>query len=278
MKKILSVLCGASAVLALASCGGKTTTTQQKVVDDLSKNVELKLNMAYGNAQRTVTYNQAKPLTLADGKTSVVQGQLKPMWQHVQKEVNATLVDVTIQDQKTKDMITTAAATGFSDAVVYGGSSCAENFMSYGVDGKFESISDLIDLGLMPDFEKYLKANPDFEKAITAYDGNIYHIPYIAEVGEYARDFHMRESWVKRLLDDNTQIFDTNTVLTTYYDGFWTGSNARTGENGGTVTPKTGINIQKKTNQNIITIMNGLSIKNGNTLANALINYIKGKG
>lgn len=102
--------------------------------------------------------------------------------------------DVTVQDQKAKDMITTAAATGFSDATVYGGNSIGESLMSYGTQGMFVSISKLIDQGNLPNFKAYLEKNPNVKSAITAYDGQIYHIPYIAEIGQYARDFHMRKA------------------------------------------------------------------------------------
>ena len=40
--------------------------------------------------------------------------------------------------------------------------------------------------GYMPNFKAYLDANPDVKTAITAYDGNIYHAPYIAELNNFA--------------------------------------------------------------------------------------------
>ncbi len=276
-KRIIGTLLGACAVATLVACGGGSNnpTTTQKVSDDLTKNVELKLNMAYGNQQRTVTYQQSTPLVMPDGNTSIVQGQLKPMWQEIGKNLNINFKDITVQAQKSSEMITTAAATGFTDAVVYGGNNISDKLMSYGVNGNFVSISSLIQKGLMPDLERYLNENPNVKKYITAYDGNIYHIPYIAEVGQFARDFHMRQSWVEKLLDASDKAnYDTGTKIDVKYNGFWTGDKARTGSNGGTVTPKTGVNITKKTNQNIITLMNNLSVKDGDSLAKCLVQYI----
>lgn len=276
MKKKLILSMVALTLVGLVSCNGKQNSSSgslETVTDDLTKNVALKLNLAYGNRNQTLTYQQNNPLTLADGQTVITQGNLKPMWQYVAKEINATITDVATQDQKATEMITTAAATGFNDADIYGGNNIASKLMEYGVQGKFVNLSEMIAKGLMPDFERYLNANPNIKSSITAYDGNIYHVPYIAEVGEFARDFHMRESWVTKLLDVSTTTYDT-TTFTTYYKGFWTGDNARTGTNGGEVTPKTGVKITKKTNKNIITLMNELPVKNGSTLAECLKTYI----
>lgn len=76
------------------------------------------------------------------------------------------------------------------------------------------------------------------------------------------------------LLDEADAAYDTSTSLETYYDGFYVGDNVRTGSNGGTVTPKDGVQITKKTDQSIIEIQNALSAKNGETLTKALTQYI----
>ena len=41
----------------------------------------------------------------------------------------------------------------------------------------------------MPDVQAYLEANPNVAAAITAFDGGIYHLPYVAEIDNYARVF-----------------------------------------------------------------------------------------
>ena len=118
------------------SSSSKSTSTPQ-ISDDLSKPVSLRLNLAYGNRNQTLTYQYNTPLTMPDGVTVISQGQLKPMWSYVAKEINASFKDVTTQDQKASQMITTAAATGFKDADIYGGNSIADNLMNYGIKGKF---------------------------------------------------------------------------------------------------------------------------------------------
>ena len=133
-----------------------------------------------------MTYNQSTPLELPNG-TTVSAGQLKPMWQKLEEDLNAKFTDVAVQDQKSNDMMKTAAANNFRDAEIYGGGSIATQLMGYGVDGKFANLTDLMANGKLPHFKAYLEKNPMIKTSITAYDGNIYHVPYIAEVGTYAK-------------------------------------------------------------------------------------------
>ncbi len=250
-----------------------SSAVAQPKEEDLSKQVELKFNLAYGNKNRTMTFNQSTPMTLADGSV-ITAGMLKPMWQEVEKKFNVKIVDVGIQDAKANDMINTESTSGFTGANIYGGNGVATQLMGYGAQGYFTNLSDLMEQGLMPNFKAYLDRNPNVRKAITCYDGSIYFIPYIAEIGTIGRTFCIRGSWVTRLLDGSTSGFDT-AAFTTYVKPFYVGDNARVGANGGTVTPKEGIQITKKSAEDIIEIQNNLPVKNGKTLADALISYIK---
>ncbi len=247
----------------------------QEVQDqtDLTDHVELKFNFAVGNKSRTMTYNQESPLTLPDG-TVVSAGMLKPMWSYVEEKLNSTFTDVTVQDIKSSDMIQTESTSNFAGANIYGGEGISERLMYYGTEGKFVNLSEMMEQGYMPNFKEYLEENPAVKTAITAYDGNIYHVPYIAELNQFARVFNIRGSWVTKLLDDEAAVYDTSDY-TVYYEGYYVGDNKRTGENGGTVTPKEGIQITKKTDESIIEIQNGLEVKNGETLTKALIQYIR---
>lgn len=254
-----------------APAGGETTAAPQ-VETDLTETVDIKVNFAAGNKSRTMTYNQESPLTLPD-ESVVSAGMLKPMWTYVGNELNVKFEDVTVQDIKATDMIQTESTSNFAGANIFGGNSIAERLMYYGTEGKFVNLSEKMAEGYLPNFNAYLNENPDVKAAITAYDGNIYHIPYIAELNQFARTFVIRGSWVTDLLDAEGAAYDTD-GFDTYYEGFYTGDNKRTGDNGGTVTPKEGIDIVKKTDANIIEIQNALDVKNGETLTNALIQYI----
>ena len=245
----------------------KTEATATSL-DDMSVNVPLKFNLSYGNKDRTMTYNQSSPLTLSNGDV-VSAGMLKPVWSYIAEQENSTFKDVSIQDAKATDMIKTESTSNFSGANIYGGNSIATTLMAYGAQGKFVALNKLMDQGQMPHFKAYLDANPDIRKSITAYDGNIYQVPYIAEIGNFARTYLCRASWITGLLDASNANYDTK-AFTTYYDGFYTGDHARQN----TVTPKDGVSITKKTNESIIEIQNNLSVKNGATLTKALIDYI----
>lgn len=239
---------------------------------DMSKEVTLKFNYAYGSQDKMITYQQSTPLTLPDG-TIITAGDLKPMWSYLAGEMNSKFVDVTVPGQKGAEMITTEAATNFAGANIYGGQTIGSSLMLYGAQGKFVNLKDKMAEGKLPAFSAYLAENPDVRKAITSYDGNIYHIPYISEVGSVARAMVMRSNWITMLLDAGDAAYDEKT-FTTAYEGYYIGSNARTGANGGTVTPKDGVTVAKKTNESIIEIQNGLEVKNGKTLTEALVKYI----
>lgn len=258
------------ALLMLAACILPAAASADA---DLSQKVTLTFNYAYGSQDKMITYQQANPLTLPDG-TVVTAGDLKPMWSYLAGLMNADFVEVTVPGQKGADMITTECASNFSGANIYGGQSMGSSLMLYGAQGKFVNLSEKLEEGKLPAFKAYLDENPDVRKAITAYDGNIYHIPYISEVGEIARAMIMRGDWVMALLDAEGAAYDENDFATAY-NGYWVGDNARVGENGGIVTPKEGIAVEKKTSQNIIEIQNALEVKNGKTLTEAFIQYIR---
>lgn len=258
--------------------GGNTPPVQiaDQVEDktDLTEHVAIKINYAAGNKSRTISYNQESPLTLPDG-TVVIAGMLKPTWSQLQTTLNCDITDVTLQDQKASEMIDTASTTNFTEANLFGGNSIAEDLMYYGTEGKFVNLVDMMNQGYMPNFRKYLSENPDIRNAITAYDGNIYYAPYIAEVDTFARVFNLRQTWVTDLLDVSDAAYDTDVDLTTYYNGFYIGDNVRAGANGGTVTPKEGVSVTKKTDQSIIELQNALAVKNGKTLTETFLQYIK---
>jgi hypothetical protein len=253
---------------ATEKSGQDANSMESSVKDDLSVNVPLKFNLSYGNKSRTMTYNQSSPLKLSNGEV-VTAGMLKPVWSTVAKKCNSTFTDVSIQDAKASDMIKTASTSNFSEANIFGGNSIATDLMAYGAEGKFVALNKLMDQGLMPNFKAYLDKDPGVKSSITAYDGNIYQVPYIAEVGTFARTFVCRENWITNLLDASGAKYDTS-AFKTYYNGFYVGKNARKN----TVTPKKGIKITKKTNESIIEIQNNLPVKNGKTLTEAFVSYI----
>lgn len=252
-KIITSVALAAVSAFTLAGCKN----------DDSTGGV-LKMNLAYGDTKKTLTYDMSSPITMPDG-TVVSSGDLKPMWQYVEKQLNIDIQDVTVQSQKASEMITVNAANQFADATIFGGNSVADDLMAHGANGLFIELDEHLDE--MPNLKKYLDANPNVKSAITAYDGHIYHLPYVAEIGNYARLYHVRQSWVTNLLDAQKPNYDTTAVGQTYVEPYYTSANPRAKEIEGRPT--------KKTDENIIEIQNALEVKNGQTYTEALISYIK---
>lgn len=234
MKKYLTLLMMLAMTLGLAACSGKklpTETNNQETVTKEPSNTEtpsageknlnltdtLKINYAVGNNQRTLTYNQSTPLTMPDGKV-VVQGDLKPMWQYVSEQLGFQLQDVAVQDQKAEEMIQIAAATSFTDATVYGGAQ-GQVYMQYGTQGYLLDLNKRLDD--MPDFKAYIEKYPNIKSSITASDGGIYYIPYVAEIGNYARGFHGRQTWISGLLDSDASLESETKTLKVAYEGYW---------------------------------------------------------
>ncbi len=292
-KNLCALLATAMMITSLAGCiappadivlsGGATATTGTANTDvtDLTSltitaptadAVTLKMSLAYGNTSRTMTYNQQNPLTLSDG-TVITSGQLKPTWQFTAGRLNINFIDIAEQSAAATDMITTASTTGFTEAQIYGGNSIADLLVDYGSQGYFVALDEMMDQGYLPNFQAYLEENSTIRSSITAYDGHIYYVPYVSEIGSAAREWIARDEWPVMLLDGGYTL-DTHVEITSYYKGFYVGDNARTGSNGGAVTPMVGVTITKATDENIIEIQNALNVKNGETLTAALIDYI----
>lgn len=225
---------------------GNTNNGEKETTDELKVAKAIDLNIALGNNQRTITYQQSTPLKLPDGRV-ITQGELKPVWQFIQDKLGIQLNDITVQDQRASEMMDTAAATGFSNSIIYGGDNVAERLMNFGAQGYFINLKEHLDI--MPNFAKYLSDNPDISKAITAYNGGIYHVPYVAEINNYARVFNGRASWVTALLDSKDALENETATLKVHYKGYWTTRHAdnvialqNEAANNGTLNRETALN------------------------------------
>jgi len=217
--------------------------------DSLSVANTLKINFAMGNIYKTMTYQHKKSLELPDG-TTITQGDLKPTWQYIQKTLGITIVDATIQDQSAGTMINAEKKAGFTDATIFGGNSCAEKLMNYGAQGYFINLKKY--LKYMPNLTRYLNNNPDIAKAITAYDGGIYHLPYVAEINNYARVVNARSNWITGLLDSTTNLVTETDTLTVAYNGYWNRNPTNVidlqnkASQGGRLNQKTALSVLKR--------------------------------
>ncbi len=268
LKKIISVTL--LTAIFTTSCGTNNVEVKEgdKVVNnnvvtnkesaENLESIELKVNIVTGNNFRTITYNQADPLELPSGEV-VVAGDLKPLWSYIGNELSIEFSDVAIQDQKAVDMIQLEAATGFKSADIFGGGeggSLADLLMTYGTQGYFVDLNEHMDN--MPNFSAYLEDNPGIKKVITAYDGGIYYIPYVAEINNYARVMIVRNNLTELLLDG--EAMEEDEVLTVSYEPYWSDDKLRN-------------------STNVIDLQNEAAAANGGKLTaeiarNVLINYI----
>lgn len=213
-RKITGAILAGLSVLTLAGCRSKIPVDPDP--GQTGSKTELRINFATGNALKTLTYNTGSPITLPDGSI-YTNGQLKPVWSYISNQLNISIKDVTVQGQTASNMIQIAAATNFEDAEIYGGN-VAETFMQYGARDKLINLLDYQDK--LPDFMDYLEEYPLIKQQITAYDGGIYHIPYVAEMDEFSKVFYGRYNWVEVLLDTDDVLPETKT-LDIAYEGYW---------------------------------------------------------
>ncbi|MDR3335049.1 MAG: hypothetical protein LBT13_09230 [Treponema sp.] len=217
-----SIIAVVVCIFASLSVYGAGTPESKKTDASGGADTSGPLKFNYVAETRSIVYTHSSPLTMPDG-TVIKAGDLKPFWQYVQKEVGVSITDVTTQSVAS-EIIKTQSATGFKDANIYGGNSVANELMNYGTLGYFIDLNK--HLSEMPNFKKYLDAHGTLKDMITAYDGGIYFLPYIAEIGNYARAFMGRIGWVTLLLDGSAVENETKT-LTVAYQPYWTGANAR---------------------------------------------------
>lgn len=254
MKKVFGLLMVLMLGLVLVACGGGGGERP---------NVELKTSFADANTQRRFTYEQSNPLEMPDG-TIVTAGDLKPTWQYIEKELNVTINDVSTPGERPIDMFELAGATQYQSAHIYGGGNLGSQIMNAGTQGYFVKLNDHLDK--LPNFKAYLERNPLVSNSITAFDGNIYHVPYIAEIGSYARMYMGRYSWVTALLDGEVGgkgfalETETKTLDVNYTDPYW--------QDGSTEgMPYGGFRVA---NENVILLQNEAAVSGKLSGANAL--------
>ena len=223
MKKMVLIVLMAAVLFASCTGRGRQTGISRSAFDGPDSSGAIKINYVAEN--RFFKYNHSSPLTMPDGAI-VKDGDLKHFWQWVEKKLGVALEDVTTQS-RSNEIIQTESPTGFRDANIYGGNAIAEDLINYGTQGYFLELGQFIDNGYLPNFKEYLENNGSIREMITAFDGGIYFIPYVAEIGYFARAFMARQSWVSALLDGNHAAERETVSLNVSYPGYWTGANVR---------------------------------------------------
>lgn len=297
MKKIVKVLAASALVasaLTVVSCkdndttttGGSGTTdtgtTSTRWVTGNGNGTTVDLNLRYMNGTENygVTYRQTDATTGLGGE-NLQQDTLLPAWSEIQKNLNVKIEegsDFSAADVKT--MWENYNNGGFKN----NGNQLIDLIMADGTEsgnaaknGKLYSIDELLDRGLLPNFQRWLntvgggKSGANWS-AMKSGDGKVYYTPYFAgEFGTVEKNFMMNTDMVRKLLDEENPNFDTKAAATSNFQAHVPSMNNEkiaVSDNG---TKK---EIIVSFNKSIITIQNELSTKNGKTYTEALRNYI----
>ena len=260
-KSMLLLVLGA----LLAACGGSE-----------KENESNDLKISYNHSGRIfVSYNRDNPLELPDGRV-IRKGDISPVFQEIEKNIGANISDVASKSGDTPTaMIELAASRGFTDADVYGGNSTLPIITSYGAQGYFVPLNEYMDS--MPNVKKYFEESQGLSGQLKASDGNIYGLPYVAEIGNYARMYHLRHDWVEKLLDSDNIEYDTAKKITASYKPFYSAKDITDLK---VYSKKDDANFILKNidedSDNIISIQNALSTDglNGHLAVQALRDYI----
>jgi len=101
---------------------------------------------------------------------------------------------------------------------IIGGNGLRDEFNQYGMEGAFQPMKDLINEHA-PNMRAFFDKFPELEQAITAPDGDIYHIPYLPD-GKYGRAYFIRHDWLDKLgLQPPETVDELYEVLVAFRDG-----------------------------------------------------------
>jgi hypothetical protein len=275
--------CGTSSVASTTSSvnggGSSSAVVDGHTIDDLSTAQTLNLNCFYNSTSTMMTFPEGTNYTGANGKTYGA-GDFKPVWEAVQQKLNFTIVDKT-------DTAKTSVADQFSELQTNGFKSADGELVNIAQGNSKDIIAEgtkngtILDLSkyldAMPNFNKYLSANPVVKKQIVDSNGAIFYAPYFDGADDMEKTLLMRAGWVATLLDGDYDAakFDTGVTISTAYTRY----NAEVVDQDLDVLSadgKTTEKIHKKytAGNDIITLQNGLAAKTGAALVKALRDYI----
>ncbi|WP_353474543.1 extracellular solute-binding protein [Salipiger sp. H15] len=101
---------------------------------------------------------------------------------------------------------------------IVGGHLIQQPVNQFGPEGAFLPLNDLVKEHA-PHIQAFWDAHPDLLKAISAYDGNYYYIPYLPD-GKFGRAWYIRQDWLDKLgLEQPQNVDEFYEVLKAFRDG-----------------------------------------------------------
>lgn len=144
--------------------------------------------------------------------------KIYPVEEVARERTNIHLVDQTSGRNSTDQseaMNLLLAAGDLPDIV--GGAKIKQPVNEFGPQGAFLPLNDLVD-EYAPNIKAWFDEHPDIWKAIQAYDGNVYYIPYLPD-GKYARAWFVRQDWLDALgLEQPDNVDELYDVLVAFRD------------------------------------------------------------
>lgn len=259
------------------------TPSAAESAESLKSNVTLNMSVFYNNAKTGMKFAFAdkdglvgKPL--ADG-TVITNGEFKPVWKAVQKNLNFTINDVTETSQDSiqkKFKVETAAGFKKDGELINIAQGNSSDIMAEGTTN--HTILDLSKyLDKLPNFYNFLKNNPIVAKQIVDSSGAMYYAPYFDGFDDLERTLLMRKGWVEKLLDGEyvEATYNTDVKIDSKYNRF----NAEAVDQDVTyydaATKAAATGHKKYTAGNdVITLQNALANKTGAALVKTLRDYI----
>lgn len=198
-KRILSCTVAAALLIgALGGCSGKNGRTEKIASGSI-------LDAKITDEPLVLTYFASAPSEFDEEKNI-----FKEAFEHTNVMLKYTLSENA--GDMSQQLAVAVSSKDMAD-IIY--QSSRRNFISYGNQGAFIPLNDLIEK-YAPNIKKYLDENEDVKKYITASDGNIYYIPNILD-GKTSSGWFIRQDWLDKLgLKTPNTIDELHHVLTAF--------------------------------------------------------------
>ena len=250
---------------------------------DIMINYKKSTSLSYG-----VSYTGSSAYSNPIENATYQPGDILPTWKEFGKMTGVEVRDVADysvhDDDGQYDKIYTSPASGTKfvstvssnndkgqSATVDLWMNSASNMDKVAANGDLLNLLEYIDA--MPNYKKWLYANPEVAKQLINENNQMFVVPYFDGKDSIEKMFLMDTNMTKKLLDDDSAVYDTTDTITTSYEKFMPAYSNEKIAVVGVDGKKTDITVTSS--QNVIDKQNALSVKNGETLTKALKEYLK---
>lgn len=251
---------------------------------DLSQNVTLSMSVNYDKSTG-MTYNQDTEYTTPKG-TVIKNGDFKPVYKELQKNLNFTINDVTDSSDKAVNYFKANWQTN-QYADIAGAN--VSDINDFSVSGESETILDISEyMDYLPNFSEFLNDYPIVRQSIETQkygdpnSSGVYYFPYFDGFDDLEKMTLLRADFVRKILDGDYVASDWDTK-----SDIWTSSEYKATVSDDSYTVKVAESldstktktITKAKTTNIITQQNALtgSERNSATMVKQFRDYVKAK-